>query len=248
LCLLEKITFKVADISIATNESYKEIAIKRGGMKKEKVHVVRSGPKLERIQYLPPQNGLKKGRAILIAYVGVIGQQEGIDHLLEAISLLVNKYKKNNFYCIICGGGTFLEFLKEYSKKLDLQDYVQFTGRIPDNELFEILNTADICVNPDVWNEMNDKSTMNKIMEYMALGKPIVQYDLKEGRFSAQTASLYAKPNDRDDFAQKIIELFDNPELRKEMGEFGKNRVENVLQWKYEEVKLKKAYMAAYEN
>ncbi|MDR3626454.1 MAG: glycosyltransferase family 4 protein [Ignavibacteriaceae bacterium] len=248
LCLLEKITFKVADISIATNESYKEIAIKRGGMKREKVHVVRSGPKLERIQYLPPKNELKKGKEFLIAYVGVIGQQEGIDHLLEAISILVNKYKINNFYCIICGGGTYLEFLKEYSVKLNLQEYVRFTGRILDNELFEILNTADICVNPDVWNEMNDKSTMNKIMEYMALAKPIVQYDLKEGRFSAQSASLYAKPNDRDDFARKIIELFDNADLRKEMGEFGKNRVENVLQWKYEEPKLKKAYIAAYEN
>jgi glycosyltransferase involved in cell wall biosynthesis len=134
------------------------------------------------------------------------------------------------------------------AEKSSLGNYVDFYGRVPDDLMIAILNTSDLCVNPDKPTEMNNLSTMNKIMEYMALGKPIVQYDLKEGRFSAQTASLYAKPNDRDDFAQKIIELFDNPELRKEMGEFGKNRVENVLQWKYEEVKLKKAYMAAYEN
>ena len=123
-----------------------------------------------------------------------------------------------------------------------------FTGRVPDQELLEMLNTADVCVNPDVANEMNDKSTMNKIMEYMALGKPIVQFDLTEGRFSAQQASLYAKRNDEVDFAEKILELIDNEALRKEMGEFGRQRVTNELEWKYEAPKLLAAYDCLFED
>ena len=117
-----------------------------------------------------------------------------------------------------------------------------FTGRVPDQQLLEMLNTADVCVNPDVANEMNDKSTMNKIMEYMALGKPIVQFDLTEGRFSAQDSSLYAKENDEVDMAEKILQLLDNPELRKTMGEFGRERVVTELEWEYEVPKLLGAY------
>lgn len=242
MLLFEKLTFKTADISIATNESYKKIAISRGSMPIDKVTVVRSGPKLDRLKILSPNYELKYGKSILISYVGVIGQQEGIDHLLESLSLLVNKYDRKDFHCTICGGGPALDSMIEYAEKLNLNTYVDFTGRIPDEHLLSVLNTADICVNSDVWNEMNDKSTMNKIMEYMALGKPIVQYDLAEGRFSAQEASLYAKPNDRVDFAKKIIELIDDQVKREEMGCYGKKRIESELQWKYEEPKLISAY------
>ena len=125
---------------------------------------------------------------------------------------------------------------------MGIADYVTFTGRVPDQEMLEMLNTADVCVNPDVANEMNDKSTMNKIMEYMALGKPIVQFDLTEGRFSAQEASLYARQNDIVDLADKIIELLDDPERRRRMGEYGRLRIENELEWKYEAPKLLAAY------
>lgn len=242
MLFFEKMTFGLADISIATNNSYRMIAINRGGMKPENVYVVRSGPKLERLRILEPLVELKRERKYLIGYVGVIGQQEGIDHLLESLKILIDKYRFDDFFCIICGGGPVLEQIKNLSKKLGLTDYVEFTGRIPDKQLLEILNTADVCVNPDTWNEMNDKSTMNKIMEYMALKKPIVQYDLKEGRFSAQKASLFAKPNDREDFADKIYQLFQNPELRKDMGEFGYKRVKEELRWENEEPKLIKAY------
>lgn len=242
LCLFEKLTFKLCDISIATNESYKETALIRGGKKPEDVYVVRSGPNLERLKVMPPDNNLKKGKNILIGYVGVIGQQEGIDHLLYALNILIKKHKYQDFHCIICGGGTELEKMKLLSCELQLNGYVEFTGRIPDDQLLKILNTADICVNPDIYNEMNNRSTMNKIMEYMALGKPIVQYDLKEGRFSAREASLYARPNDIEDFANKLLELIHNQSLRKKMGEFGRLRVEKELQWCYEEVKLIRAY------
>lgn len=242
MLFLEKLTFRLADISIATNHSYKEIAIARGKMAPEDVFVVRSGPKLERLKIQPPQPELKYGKSILIGYVGVIGQQEGIDHLLEVLSILVNEHRYTDFHCTICGGGPALEAMQQYAAELNLQNFVNFTGRIPDEELLPILNTADICVNSDVWNEMNDKSTMNKVMEYMALGKPMVQYDLKEGRFSASLASLYAKANDRQDFAQKLLELINDPAKRAEMGEFGRNRVESQLQWEIEAPKLIRAY------
>ncbi|VAW79318.1 Glycosyltransferase, partial [hydrothermal vent metagenome] len=234
----ERWTFKIADVSIATNESYKRIAIERGGMPEERVFVVRSGPKLERMKIMPPVNTLKKGRNYLVGYVGVMGAQEGIDYLLRSAKYIVHELGRTDVHFGLVGGGTSLEEMKAYANELGVGDYVTFTGRVPDQEMLEMLNTADVCVNPDVANEMNDKSTMNKIMEYMALGKPIVQFDLSEGRFSAQEASLYARENDEQDMANKIIELLDNPQKREEMGAFGRKRVEEELAWNHEVPKL----------
>ncbi len=248
MLLWERLTFKTADISIATNDSYRKIAIERGGMDPKKIFVVRSGPKLDRLKILPPVPELKKGRKFLIGYVGVMGKQEGIDYLLKAASYLIKDKGRTDIQFGLVGGGTELESMQSYAKELGISDYVTFTGRVPDKEMLEVLNTADICVNPDVANEMNDKSTMNKIMEYMALGKPVVQFDLIEGRFSAQEASLYAKKNDEIDMAEKIIELLDSPERRKKMGEFGRNRVLNKLEWKYEAPKLLQAYDDLFKN
>lgn len=199
----ERYTFKLADVSIATNESYKKIAINRGKMSPDKVFIVRSGPKLDRLKILPSIESLKKGRKYLIGYVGVMGKQEGIDYLLQSIQYIIETEGRKDIHFGLVGGGTSLEEMKEYADELGVGDYVTFTGRVPDKDMLEMLNTADVCVNPDVANEMNDKSTMNKIMEFMALGKPIVQFDLTEGRFSAQGASLYAKKNDIIDFAKK---------------------------------------------
>jgi len=240
----ERLTFYFADVSIATNESYKKIAIERGRMSPDKVFVVRSGPKLDRLKIIPAVPELKKGRPYLVGYVGVMGQQEGIDYLLRAIRYIVQDLGREDIQFGLVGGGTSLEAMQAYAEELGIQDYVTFTGRVPDQEMLEMLNTADVCVNPDVANEMNDKSTMNKIMEYMALAKPVVQFDLTEGRFSAQQASLYARQNDEIDLANKLIELLENEDLRREMGEFGKRRVENELEWKYEAPKL----LAAYET
>ena len=175
-----------------------------------------------------------------------MGKQEGIDYLLQAAAHIVHKIGRRDIHFGLVGGGTSLDEMKLYAAKLDISDYVTFTGRVPDQELLEMLNTADVCVNPDVANEMNDKSTMNKIMEYMALGKPIVQFDLTEGRFSAQEASLYALNNDAVDMANKIVALLDDPERRKIMGEFGRNRVLNQLEWKYEAPKLLAAYQKLF--
>jgi len=241
---LERWTFKTADVSIATNESYKKIAIERGGMSPDKVYVVRSGPKLDRLRIIPPVEALKKGRRYLVGYVGVMGKQEGIDLLLQAARHIVRDMGREDVHFGLVGGGTSLDEMKQMAAELGIANHVTFTGRVPDQEMLEMLNTADVCVNPDVANEMNDKSTMNKIMEYMALGKPIVQFDLTEGRFSAQEASLYAAKNDPVDMARKIVELLDDPERRARMGEYGRRRVETELEWRYEAPKL----LAAYER
>jgi len=248
LVLLERLTFRCADISLATNESYRSIAIERGGMPANDVFVVRSGPDLARIQRLPPNPALRKGRRYLVGYVGVIGAQEGIDLLLAAIKAIVEEHGRTDIHFGIVGGGPALAEMRGLAKALGVDDFVTFTGRASDHDLFEMLNTADVCVNPDKADDMNDKSTMNKIMEYMALGKPIVQFDLTEGRVSATDASLYAARNDPKDMAAKILELIDDPGRRATMGAFGRRRVEQELAWEHEAPKLLAAYAALLEG
>ena len=243
---VERWTFRTADISIATNKSYREIAITRGGMDPDKVFVVRSGPKLERVRLVPPIEALKKGRRYLVGYVGVMGKQEGIQYLLEAVRYIVLERQRTDVHFGIVGGGPDYERLCKLSDELGISDYVTFTGRVPDQELLEMLSTADVCVNPDEYNEMNDKSTMNKIMEYMALGKPIVQFDLAEGRFSAKEASVYARPNDAVDLADKILDLLADEDARARMGAFGRERVVKELSWSHEAPKLLAAYDALW--
>ncbi|HYM93671.1 MAG TPA: glycosyltransferase family 4 protein [Chitinophagaceae bacterium] len=246
LLFAERLTFATANYSIATNESYKEIAIRRGKMPEERVQVVRSGPKLDRLKLSFGNEKYKKGRKFLIGYVGVIGEQEGLDLLLESIKYIIEKRQDIQFAVI--GGGTELEKIKKMATEINLDNYVDFYGRVDDETLVDILNTCDICVNPDRPTEMNDLSTMNKIMEYMALRKPIVQYELKEGKFSAQQASLYAENTNTADFADKILWLIDNPEKRKEMGEFAYKRVINELSWEIESKKLISLYEKVLGN
>ncbi len=242
LLFMERLTFMTANVSIATNESYRDIAISRGRMDPEKVFVVRSGPDLDRVRPMPDNPALRKGRKYLVGYVGVMGEQEGIDYLLRAVRIIAYERGRQDIHFGLVGGGTELDQMRQYAEELGVTDYVTFTGRVPDEPMLEMLSTADVCVNPDVANAMNDKSTMNKIMEYMALGKPIVQFDLAEGRRSALDASVYAKQNDEIDFANKIIDLVDDDECRTVMGDYGRRRVENELQWAYEAPKLLTAY------
>lgn len=239
---LERQTYKHCTFAFVTNESYKKIAIERGKMAPERVIVLRSGPKLERMKIIPPVESIKRGYKYMVGYVGVIGQQEGVEHLLEAAKYI--KEHENNVFWGIVGGGPHLEALKQQAHEMGLDDCVEFMGRAPDQQLLEYLNTADVCVNSDTYNSMNDKSTMNKILEYMALGKPIVQFDLTEGRYSAQEASVYAENNNAEDMAKKIIELLNDPEKRKHMGEYGRNRVVNELSWEH----TSKALLEGYEK
>ena len=248
MVFLERMTFRAADVSIATNESYKKIAVERGKMPANKVFVVRSGPSLDRMKIQPPMPELKHGREFLVGYVGVMGKQEGLQYLLQAAQYIVESLGRNDIQFGIVGGGTELDSLRREAKDMGLEEFVTFTGRVPDKEMLDMLNTADVCVNPDVYSEMNDKSTMNKIMEYMSLGKPIVQFDLTEGRFSAGEASLYAERNDFVSLADKIVELLDDPEKRRLMGEIGRRRIEQELEWKYEAPKLLAAYDALWPD
>jgi glycosyltransferase involved in cell wall biosynthesis len=246
MLFFERMTFKTASYSIATNESYKEIALTRGKMKSERVHVVRSGPGLDRLKITEGNPAYKKGREYLVGYVGVIGEQEGIDLLLEAAKTICERRSDVQF--AIVGGGTSLDELKQLSEELNLSSHVDFYGRVPDETLLGVLNTSDICVNPDKPTEMNNLSTMNKIMEYMALKKPIVQFDMKEGRFSAQKASLYAENSDVRDFADKIEFLLEHESIRKEMGEFGYNRIIKQLSWSHESRKLIDFYSLVFKS
>jgi len=248
LVRLERWSHGIADLSIATNESYRRIAIERAGVRPDRVFVVRSGPSLERMRQLAPVPALRLGRRFLVAYVGVMGEQEGIQYLLEAARQIAFEMKRTDVVFRLVGDGTDRPRLEQLAREMGLSEVVTFTGRVSDMELLEVLNTAHVCVNPDEYNEMNDKSTMNKIMEYMALGKPIVQFDLTEGRFTARDASLYARRNDAADFARKIVELLDDPDRRERMGEFGRRRVVEELSWDHEAPKLLAAYASLWQH
>ena len=244
MLFFESLTFKTANFSIATNGSYKEIAIRRGKMDDSKVTVIRSGPALGRLKLGLGNLKYKKGRNYLVGYVGVIGEQEGLDLLIAAVKH-ITKTRQDVQFAII-GGGTELENIKRLSLKNNVEGFVDFYGRVDDQMLIDILNTCDICVNPDKPTEMNNLSTMNKIMEYMALKKAMVQFDLKEGRVSASEASLYAINNDIEDFANKIVQLLDDEALRVRMGEFGYSRIINELSWDFESKKLVDFYKEVF--
>jgi len=246
--LLEKLTFRFSDVSMATNKSYAEVAIKRGGMPPERVFVVRNGPELDMFKPVEPVAALKHGKKYLVGYVGTMGEQEGIDILIEAVQHIKKIRQQNDIHFTLVGGGPAIERLRAKIEDLNLSSYIDFTGRIPDRNLIEILSTSDVCVNPDTPNPFNDKSTMIKIMEYMALGKPIVQFDMTEGRYSAMDASLYAKDGNARDFAEKILWLLDHPEQRERMGKFGKRRVREKLAWEYSIPSLLRAYEMALRS
>lgn len=243
---LEKLSYRFSDVVMATNETYRDLAVARGERAPSDVFVVRNGPDPDRLKAVPPNPSLKHGKTYLVGYVGNMSTQEGLDILLDVAHHL-RRLGRDDVHFTCVGGGPGLPALRELAHSKNLDDMFDFTGRIPDRELMEVLSTADVCVNPDRPCKMNDMSTMIKIMEYMALGKPIVQFDLKEGRFSAGEASLYSDThtdNQAADFAHRILWLLDNPEERKKMGEFGRKRIEKELAWRYSVPNL----LAAYER
>jgi glycosyltransferase involved in cell wall biosynthesis len=242
---LERLTYRFSDVVMATNESYRDLAVSRGGLDREDVFVVRNGPDLATFNPVPAQPALKYGKPYLVGYVGTMSIQEGLDILLEVALHIKNLGRRDvHFTCV--GGGPGLPALRQMVKDKALGDTVNFTGRVPEQQLLDVLSTADVCVNPDKPCEMNDISTMIKIMEYMALGKPIVQFDLKEGRFSAGEASLYSDNHDLvTDFASKILWLLDHPGERQRMGKAGQRRVKQQLAWEYSVENLLAAYQRA---
>ena len=245
---LETLTYRFSDVVMATNESYRRLAITRGRRDPQNVFVVRNGPDLVKFKAVPPNPDLKYGKPYLVGYVGNMSTQEGLELLIEAAQHIKNMGRRDvHFTCV--GGGPGLSTLRNMVKELHLEDVMNFTGRVPVELLLEILSTSDVCVNPDKPCAMNDISTMIKIMEYMALAKPIVQFDLKEGRYSAGDASLYCD-NDRLSIglAEKIIWLLDHPEERKVMGDRGRERVVKELAWEHSVPNLLAAYERAFNG
>ncbi len=223
--VLERMTYRASDVVIVTNNSYRDLALTRGGIAPDNVFVVRNGPDLETFRLAPADPALKYGRKFLVGYVGTMSIQEGLDILLDVAAHIKTSGRTDvHFTCV--GGGPGLAGLRQMAMQMNLADMVDFTGRVPDEHLLRVLSTADVCVNPDKPCDMNDISTMIKIMEYMALGKPIVQFDLKEGRFSAGEASLYAdRRNMVEDFAEKILWLLDDADERRRRGESAYDRL-----------------------
>jgi glycosyltransferase involved in cell wall biosynthesis len=245
LLFLEWCSFRAADVVLVTNESFRKIAEDRGRVRKDRIHVVRNGPDLQRVRLLPENSALRRGRQYLVGYVGVMGKQEGIDLLLRIVRNIVYARGRSDIQFALIGDGTELSSMKAYARELKIDEYVTFTGYLQGDGLFELLSTSDVCVSPDFPNEMNNKSTMVKIMEYMALGKPIVQFDLVEGRYSAQQASLYVGRSDEDEFAEKLLFLLAHPDERQRMGQIGRERVLSELAWPHQATKLLSAYEAA---
>lgn len=241
LRLIERCSYAVADVVIVTNQSYRETAIERGKKAPDKVFIVRNGPPLA-YRPLEPDPVLVRRAKYLIGYVGTIGPQDGLDYWLRAIYQMVHTLGRRDFLAVVIGSGDALADVELLARELRVEEYVLFTGRLPETEARKYLSATTVCVQPDPLSPLNDKSTMNKLMEYMALGKPTVAFDLVETRFSAQDAALYVRPNDELEFAERVVWLLDNPEARDRMGETGRNRVMNVLAWEYSVPELLRAY------
>lgn len=241
---LERWSLRFADVAIATNESYKRVQMERGHKNPRQIFVVRNGPNRMRMTPAAPSSRLRKMNKSIFCYIGSLNPQDGVDYLLRSLRYLLFELKRSDFYCVIMGTGDSLQDLRGLAENLQLNGCVELTGFVSDEELQANLAAADICLDPDPSSPLNDVSTWIKVMEYMAYAKPIVTFDLKETRFSARDAAIYVRPNNEAEFAEAIAQLMDRPELQKKMGDYGRRRVEDELQW----AKVGKNLLAAYET
>lgn len=237
--LLERVSFAVADAVISTNESYREVALSRGRRRDEQVFVVRNGPDMRRLRPMSPDPVLKRGRALLIGYAGVMAAQDGVDHALRALALLA---ARQDWHAIFAGEGPERESLMRLAAELGLSGRVEFCGWLGDAQLSQLLHSCDVCLAPEPSCPLNELSTLVKIAEYMGAGVPVVAYALHESRLTARQAALYARPNDIASFASRIAQLLDDPASRAAMGAHGRERVETELSWEHSEHALIDAY------
>ena len=240
--LMERLSFLTADVVISTNESYREIAVKRGRKSPQDVFVVRNGPDLARIPQMSADQLLRNGFAYLVGYVGIIGQQEGIENLLKTVRHIVDDLGRSDIGFIVVGTGTDWKRVVRLCNEMHLQRVVRFTGYVPDAELYRILSSVDVCVNPEDGNEFTDRSTMIKIMEYMTFSKPVVQYYTKEGEVTAGGAAIYVRDNSPVTFAKALVELLEDRQRRETMGAIGRKRIEECLCWERQKCELMRAY------
>ncbi len=242
LVAAERLAFHMADVTLATNETYRKIALGRGRKRPEDVFVVRNGPDLRRFAPVKPAPELRRGSSCLIAYVGIMGPQDGVDHALQALAWL--RQRRNDWHAIFAGDGEVLDDMRALAGELGLEGSVEFAGWLADDELRRLLSTADVCIAPDPPSPLNDASTMVKIAEYMAMGIPIVSYDLSESRATAAGAALYAAEPTPASLGRCLDELLADPELRARMGQEARERVASALSWQHSEGAL----VAAYER
>ena len=244
LLALERRTHRAAAHVIATNDSYREIAMTRGGKQADEVTVVRTGPDLRRLQPGEPDPQLRRGHRYLLAYIGVMGPQDGVDIVVRAADIVVNKLGRDDIAFTLIGSGDCFDDLVALRDELGLAGHVEFTGRAPDEIVTRIMSTADAGLSPDPKNPLNDVSTMNKTMEYMAFGLPVVAFDLTETRVSAGSAAVYVRPNDEHEYAEAIVALMDDEPRRVQLGKQARERVEQELAWNHQE----SAYLGVYER
>jgi glycosyltransferase involved in cell wall biosynthesis len=229
---------------ISTNDSYRQIAIERSGKSPSDVTVVRTGPDPERLKRAEAIPELKRGRTYLATYIGVMGPQDGVDIVVRAADVIVNELGRTDIAFTLIGKGDCFDELVALRDELKLNGHVEFTGRAPDEMVSQIMSTADVGLSPDPKNPLNDVSTMNKTMEYMAFQLPVVAFDLRETRVSAGEAAVYAKPNDVGEYARAIVTLLDDEAARTQLGKIGRARVEDELAWSHQE----RAYLGVYQR
>jgi glycosyltransferase involved in cell wall biosynthesis len=244
LLALERRTHRAANHVIATNDSYREIAMTRGGKRADEVTVVRTGPDLRRLRPGEPDPELRRGHRYLVAYIGVMGPQDGVDIVVRAADIVVSKLGRDDIAFTLIGSGDCFDDLVALRDQLGLAGHVEFTGRAPDEQVMRIMSTADAGLSPDPKNPLNDVSTMNKTMEYMVFGLPVVAFDLRETRVSAGDAAVYVQPNDEQQYAEAIVALLDDEPRRELMGKLARERVEQELAWDHQE----STYLGVYKR
>lgn len=248
LIFFEKLSCRQADHIISTNHSYKTMVMQRANIPDERITIVRNGPDLSRLYAVPVDAALKQANQTTLCYVGEMGRHDGLDYLLRAIQHLLYSLNRTDFTCILVGDGDAWPELISQAERLQLTDYVQFMGRVPHSDVAKYLSAADICLAPEPSNSYNDRCTVIKLTEYLALGKPTVAFDLPEHRVTAGDAALYAQPNDELAFAHHIVTLMDDPARRQCMGEIGKQRTETQLAWAHQEKYLLTVYERMTRN
>jgi glycosyltransferase involved in cell wall biosynthesis len=242
LLLFEKNSYRSADLALATNQSYYDIAKERGRLPDHRLAIVRNGVDTTYFHRVAPRPELKGKFSYMALYLGVMGKQDGVDRVIQAAQHVVHTYGRRDVLFLMVGTGESWNKLQELARELHVDDVVHFTGRISDESLFEYLSTADVCLAPDPPDRMNQLSTMTKILEYVAFQQPIVSFDLLESRRSAGDAALYVEREDPKLFAEAILELLDDPARRKRMGQIGLDRSENLISWNQSRAALLEAY------
>ena len=249
LVFLERLTFRVADASFAVNESYVEIAVSRGKMSRDKISIVRNAPsktELERVSISEKVESIKRGKKYMVGYLGVMGKQDGIEYLLDAFRYIIYEREFHDVILAMMGEGPERKYLTKYANNLGLHEFIEFPGWVSGKRYYEYMQTCDVCVNSDVVNEYNEKCSPNKVFEYMMFSKPIVQFAMIENKKLADGAALYASANNSSSLGEKILELLNDCEKRRSMGEIGKQRIIDEFLWEYSEKEMLKRYSSLF--